>query len=206
MSNSSYRQLSEFSIEGQFLGFVGDDVGKMKYLELALVHPQDVVQQQNEAIASFTIGEVQIKVAKELRPYLNSSLVPGDQIQVSGVSKLKQSTGELKLKAYRITPVAVRLDRTMPAVAAFPSQQKIKILLCQKSGCLKRGSKELRQALEAAVRDRHLQERVIIERTSCLKCCSLGPNLVFMPGKQRYSRIQPNAIIDLLEKHLQISP
>lgn len=201
MGDSSYSQLSEFNFEGQFLGFVSDKVGKLKYLELALVHPQDVVQ-QHDAIASFTIGEVQIKISKELRRSLASTLVPGDKIQVAGVSKLKQSTGELKLKAYRITPIAVSSERTMSAAKALPSQPKVKILLCQKSGCLKRGGRELCQALEAIVRDRGLQERVTIERTSCLKCCSSGPNLVFMPGKTYYSRIRPNAIVDLLEKHL----
>lgn len=194
MGDSSNRQLSEFNLEGQFLGFMGNAVGKQKYLRLALA--------QREAIESFAAGELQIKIAKELRASLSSTLVPGDRIQVCGVRKLKQSTGKLKLKAYRITPVAVDSEQTRAAAKPLPSQPKAKILVCQKSGCVKRGAKKVCKALETAVCDRGLQEQVKIERTGCLKCCSSGPNLVLMPGKTYYKRIRPNAIASLLEKHL----
>lgn len=76
---------------------------------------------------------------------------------------------------------------------------KEKILVCQKSGCLQQGGEGLCQALEQALCDRGLQNRVTIERTGCLKRCSSGPNLVSLLGKQFYSHIQPDAIAALLE-------
>ncbi|MGH8002960.1 MAG: (2Fe-2S) ferredoxin domain-containing protein, partial [Brasilonema sp.] len=57
-----YLKLSDFNIEGQFLSFVGDTPGKFKYLQLAL-------ESEN----------IQIKIPKELRHFLNLSLVPGEQ-------------------------------------------------------------------------------------------------------------------------------
>lgn len=84
--------------------------------------------------------------------------------------------------------------------------RKEKILVCQRSGgCLNQGGEGLCQALEAALCDRGLQNRVTIERTGCLKRCSSGPNLVSLLGKKHYSGIQPDAIAALLETQLQFS-
>lgn len=178
MDNSKYHQISEFTIEGQFLGFVGDEIGKLKYLRMAI-----------------ETSEIQIKLKKESRTFLLRVLRPGEQIQVVGKKKLNRYTGQLQLKAYQVNQLMSDSESTKES----NGQAKAKILVCQKSGCLKRGGKKLYQSLEATLSDRGLQNQVKIERTGCLKRCSQAPNMVLMPGKTRLSGMHPEALATLLE-------
>ncbi len=174
-----YLTLSELNLEGQFLGFIGDKPGKSKYLQLAIPS-----------------GNVQIKLPKELRRPLGLSLVPGEPISVCGISKLNPHTGEIKFKAYRVTPVA-----TCP-IQDLPAQPEAKILVCQKSGCVKRGGKGFLSELEKTLSDRGLLDKVTIEQTGCQKRCSSAPNCVLQVGKKKYKKVRPEAIASLLETHL----
>ncbi|WP_373529911.1 (2Fe-2S) ferredoxin domain-containing protein [Nostoc sp.] len=174
-----YFTLSELNLEGQLLGFVGGEPGKYKYLQLAV-----------------PTGNVEIKLSKELRRSLSLSLVPGQQIRVYGHSKLDSHTSKIKIKAYRVIPIDGYPNQDLPP------QPKARIMVCQKSGCLKRGGKELLSELEKTLGDRNLLDKVTIEYTSCQKCCSSAPNWVLEIGNKKYKNISTNAIASLLESHL----
>ena len=206
--SDNYLTLSEFNIEGQFLGFISEITGKFKYLRLASAS-----------------GDVKIKIAKELRLPLSLSLEPGEQIRVVGVSKLDSHTNTIKLKAHRVTPIGFCLNQKMspqqqtlldPAtIANLPTVEsdrgetpvqkyspKAKIIVCQKSGCLKRGGRRLLSELEKILCDRGLQDQVIIECSrGCLKCCKSAPNYILQIGNKEYKNIHPEAIVSLLENH-----
>ena len=199
MGHSDYQQSWDFNFEGQFLGFWGHKPGKLKYLWLG-----------------FSDENVQIKLPKELRISLRLILQPGDRVRILVRGQLDRATGELKLKARRVISLPVKSDQSSeplasplpPILSQDPLQGKTasvrsgaKILVCQKSKCLKKGGKQMLQSLEKALRDRNLQEQVKIERTGCMKCCSSAPNFVIMPGKHRYRHIRPQSIPALLEKH-----
>ncbi|MDZ7961691.1 MAG: (2Fe-2S) ferredoxin domain-containing protein [Aulosira sp. DedQUE10] len=173
-----YRTLSELNLEGKFLGFVGDE-GKFKYLRL-----------------SIPAGNLQVKVPKELRGSLGLSLVPGEQIRVDGISQLNPHTGKIKFKAFRVKPTG-----NCP-IENLPLQTKAKIMVCQKSGCIKRGGKGLVSELEKTLCDRGLLDKVTIEHTGCQKRCSSAPNCVVRIGKKQYKKVHPEAIASLLENHL----
>jgi len=178
----NYKQASEFCIEGQFLGFISNEIGKVKYLRVAV-----------------ETSELQIKLSKESRTSLIWVLRPSDRIQVFGKKKLDKHTGQFKLKAYQVNKLTEDSEQTISQYQVLPPQPKAKLLVCQKSGCLKRGGKKLCQALEGALCDRGLQGQVKIERTGCLKRCSQAPNIVLMPGKTRLSGMKPDAIAALIE-------
>jgi (2Fe-2S) ferredoxin len=173
----------EFNFEGQFLGFVNHD-GKLKYLRLRVLSE-----------------EMEIKLSKAMRTTMGVALQPGESIQVMGVGKFDRQADQLKLKATQITPLAEGRP-IMAATASSPPSSasecknkpkikpKIKVLLCQKSGCLKKGGKGLCEALNRALCDRNLEQDVLIERTGCLKRCSAAPNLVIMPGNQHYTEVR----------------
>ncbi|BAY10390.1 (2Fe-2S) ferredoxin domain-containing protein [Calothrix sp. NIES-2098] len=173
-----YRTLSELNLEGKFLGFVGDE-GKFKYLRLAI-----------------PAGNLQVKVPKELRGSLGSTLVPGEHIRVDGISQLNPHTGKIKFKAFRVKATGV-----CPIENLSP-QTKAKIMVCQKSGCVKRGGKGLLSELEKTLCDRGLIDKVTIEHTGCQKRCSSAPNCVVRIGKKQYKKMHPEAIASLLENHL----
>lgn len=181
MSNSTQRL--EFNFEGQFLGFAGER-SKFKYLRLGIGSE-----------------EVEIKIPKELRAWVGLYCHPGATVQVSGMSKFNFYTHELKLKASQITPIT-QLE-TGDESAPIPNSQsliprsqkpKIKVLVCQKSGCLKKGGKGLCESLETTLRDRNLHHQVTIQKTGCMKRCSNAPNLVVMPGKHEFKKIRPEAL------------
>ncbi|MEH1842789.1 MAG: (2Fe-2S) ferredoxin domain-containing protein [Nostoc sp.] len=176
---NKYLTLSELNLEGQLLGFVGGEPGKYKYLQLAVPS-----------------GNVEIKLPKELRRLLSSSLVPGQQIRVCGHSKVDSRTSKIKIKAYRVTPIDACPKQDLPP------QPKARIMVCQKGGCLKRGGKGLLSELEKTLCDRGLLDKVNIEHTSCQKCCGSAPNCVLQLGNKKYKNIHPEAIASLLESHL----
>lgn len=205
MSKYLSEQISEFDLEGHFLGFVAEDSYKLKYLRL-----------------STETGDYSIKMPKELRSSLYRTLHPGDRIRVSGYRKFNLKKGTTKLKAFQITPAQTaskdvhtsshphsRTNSTIPfapvaaaseATSETVAQKKAHILVCQKSDCCKRGGRTLVRALQEGLSDRGLADQVSIKPTGCMKQCKAGPNLV-MPDKTRYSRVNPAEIPNLLEKH-----
>ncbi len=174
-----HKQISAFTLEGRFLGYVLEDGYKIKRLRLGTV-----------------TGEQSIKLTKQARASIGRILIPGDWIQVTGEQKLKES-GEIRLKAHAVQTISPRELKPEATVASKP---KASILVCQKSDCAKRGGKAICRALEQALDDRGLSEQVTIKPTGCMKNCKAGPNLV-MPGKCRYSQIQPEEIPALVDRH-----
>jgi (2Fe-2S) ferredoxin len=161
----------EFNFEGEFLGF-SDSGHKYKYLRLKVA-----------------TDELQIKVAKALRPFVKLSFRVGEKIRVSGVSKPSQKTHQLKLKALRIIPIEYAHVVLPEPQQSPPCQSKIKVRVCQKSKCLKRGGKSLCESMQAALKDWDLQDQITIEPTGCLGRCSSAPNLMIQPGKKLHSGI-----------------
>lgn len=190
------KQVSQFQLEGQFLGFEVEDGYKIKRLNLAT-----------------PTGDYSIKLSEASRATIGRVLHPGDRLQVMGERKLNLKTGDIKFKAVQITVIAAgsevsdsgRVTNPLPMVAPdTPNQRAGKqasILVCQKSDCWKRGGKAVCQALEQTISDRGLNEQVTVKTTGCMKQCKAGPNIVFMPNKTRYSRVDPAVVPALVDEH-----
>jgi len=186
-------ETTAFCLEARFLDFMIKDGYKLKGLLLATPD-----------------GECYVKLAKHLRVAFDWRLPRGTWLQVVGEKKYDRKTGEVKLKAERI--LAARIDTVTPRKedtenlsVSSPNETKPKtakstILVCQKSDCMKRGGKEVCQAIQAAMSDRGLEDQVTIKSTGCMKNCKAGPNVV-MPDKTRYSRIKATEIPALMDKH-----
>ena len=207
MSKVLAKQTTDFRLEGRFLGFATGDGYKLKYIRLVTES-----------------GEHQIKLSKELRSLLYQTLTPGVLIEVLGYQKLDWKRGTLKRKAYQVTltespvvsfahqpvlpailPVAPCVPPVTPSAGLPPTplacqKGKTNILVCQKC---KRGERAVIAALESELDDRGLAGEVTIKPTGCMKQCKAGPNVV-MPDKTRYSRVSPDDVPELLEKHLPI--
>jgi len=211
---TSYKQVSEFSLEGEILSLIIEDGYKLKYLRICSDHGIEFL----------------VKLCKELRESLSSVLIPGLRVQVAGEKQLNSKNGKLKLKAYSLklsgsnvpapeqleltnAPVGIvtferAIDNnsisspaTAPQTPTAPAKTQAKILVCQKSDCQKRGGAAVCKALENALNSRGLAGEVTVQGTGCLKQCKAGPNIVVMPDKTRYSRIKPAEISAILDKH-----
>lgn len=192
MSNCK-QEYTQFNAVGQLLDFIIKDGSKIKYLRL-----------------NVSEREYWIKLPKELRQELDPAIVPGCWLEVNGLSKLCAKTGKLKLKAEEVRPSSpLPVPNTCLAVHQPETTTSRKpvasILVCQKSDCWKRGGKAMCQAIEACLRDNGLEDKVQVKLTGCLKRCSKGPNMVILPDKANYTRVKPQEIPVLLEKHFAVS-
>jgi (2Fe-2S) ferredoxin len=193
--NSDNYSRAEFNFEGQFLGFVSHD-GKLKYIRLGVLSE-----------------EMLIKLPKAMRNAERLLLQPGESIRVTGIGKFDRHAHEPKLKATQIIPLTDRCTQIVPETPSTPVSSvtdeskikpKIKVLVCQKSGCLKKGGKGLCEALAEILRDRNLEQYVTIQRTGCVKRCSAAPNLVIMPGNQRYKEVSHKTLPQIVDAIAQI--
>ena len=195
MGKSHCKETSEFCLEGRFLDFVIKDGYKLKGLLLATSE-----------------GERYIKLAKHLRAAFDLRLPAGTWLQVVGERKYDTKTGEVKLKAERVMAARAEVETVQdvfPVTTDKPEEKSpVKgksakgntILVCQKSSCMKRGGKQLCQALAASISERGLEDQVTIKGTGCMKKCKAGPNLI-MPDKTRYTKIQAEQVSTLMDNH-----
>lgn len=175
MSKTSKSHTRSFILEGEFLGFILQK-DQPKYLQMITAQ-----------------GELNLKLSKKTRKNLSVQLKPHQVIRVLGTSKFKGKQGKVDLKVVEINPIT---ETTLPILSPLP--KKVKLLLCQKSGCQKKGSEKQRQAIESNLEARGLSQSVTIQETGCLGKCSMAPNIILMPGKKRLSGMKPDAIADLL--------
>jgi NADH:ubiquinone oxidoreductase subunit E len=207
----SNKIISEFQLEGRFLGFILKSGYKPKMMRLETGS-----------------GEYWIKVPKSLRnelvrAELYNQLKPGDRIHTTGESILSLKNGTIKLIADQVQLPNHRYSTeraterqpvtptpTMPVEgvsvngtrgAACSQKKKCSILVCQKSDCRKRGGEEIAIALEEQLEELGLSDQVKIKKTGCMSRCKQAPNVVVMPDKTRYSRLNPEEIPQLIEKH-----
>ncbi|MBF2065226.1 MAG: (2Fe-2S) ferredoxin domain-containing protein [Calothrix sp. C42_A2020_038] len=203
---NNYLKLSEFDLEGEFIGFFDSHAQKFKYLQFALT--------KCNAITALTTGNLKIKLPKELRKALSLSLTPGAHIRVIGYSKLHARTGKIKLKAYDVIPLHVCPINKSPQINLNKNQsecsKKARILVCQGSGCRKRGAKQLLLKIEKTLSKTKLSQEQIckvrnqvkIQSTNCLKKCSKAPNCIVKLGRKQYNTVKPTDIVSLIEEHL----
>jgi (2Fe-2S) ferredoxin len=173
-----------FQLEGELIKFIGN-------------------KKETKAL-KILVGDraIKIKLAKESRPQIQSDCVKGDRLQIFGIQKLKEGGDKIKFKAYQIE----RLSCSLKCPESTPKCAKIapvngKILLCHKSGCAKHGGKEIYRALEEGLEKLGLKESIKIQTTGCQKRCSQAPNLIMMPSKQKYGRVYPKKINNILREH-----
>jgi (2Fe-2S) ferredoxin len=186
MSYAKYKQVSEFVLEGQIIDWMFKDDATPKRVRLATDR-----------------GEYILKLAKTLRREI-PPLRMKDWVRVIGTQTLDFKKGKRKLTVEQLIPqtretianTGVSSNRVKPE--AIPQG---KILVCNKSDCCKRGGKQVFEALEKALDDRGLGDRIQLQKTGCLKECKAGPNIVVLPDKTRHSRIRPQDVPTLVDRH-----
>jgi (2Fe-2S) ferredoxin len=72
-----------------------------------------------------------------------------------------------------------------------------------KGSCGEKGSDELYDAIRDLVRERGLDERVMVNRTYCLKHCSRGPSVTIQPDNVWYAEVKPGDLEEICRSHLE---
>ncbi|MDF0555530.1 (2Fe-2S) ferredoxin domain-containing protein [Kamptonema sp. UHCC 0994] len=225
----SRKEVSAFSLEGQIVGSILEDGYKLVYLRIAAPSGEEYVVKISKELRSpltpimyrgLTVrvvgekklnldsGKIKLK-AYSITPLAGGNLPAEERHSFNDIS-VKREASALPLSCSGQSPILPcqggdsSSEKTATATANCP-QAKAKILVCQKSDCQKRGGRAVCQALENALSDRGLKDQVTIQGTGCLKQCKAGPNIVLMPDKTRYSRIEPAEIPAIIEKHFAVN-
>ncbi len=76
------------------------------------------------------------------------------------------------------------------------------LLICAGTGCVASGSLQVKDALEAEIRKRGLENEVFVTTTGCNGFCAAGPLLVAYPDGVFYQRLSPADVPFLVEEYL----
>ena len=174
--------VSEFNIVGRLEDVVVNSKGCVKYLYLST--PE---------------ADYSMVVVKEQKNVLNKYLKPGCHLKVTGMRKYKLHQEKIEYKVYRIELLPQQAITNTISTNAKP---KAKVLICQSSTCWQKGGKAAYETLQTELQAKGITNEVEIITTGCLKQCKQAPNLVIMPGKNRYSRVQPKQLSQLIVKYL----
>ncbi len=176
--------VSEFTIVGRLEDYVVSSKARIKYLQL-----------------STEAEEYSIKVAKEQNnvPVLSQHLKPGCWLKVKGMRKYELHKDRVNYTAYKIELLREAISEQLTAPNKIsPTNPKAKILFCQDSTCRKKGGKAACDLLKTELRSHGIADQVEIKPTGCLKQCKTAPNLIVMPGRIPYSRVQPQQVSQLM--------
>jgi (2Fe-2S) ferredoxin len=77
------------------------------------------------------------------------------------------------------------------------------VLVCGGGDCRKRGSKEVRKALKAELRERGRVRDVRIDCVECLGLCKHGPNAVVYPDGIWYLGLNDEDVPEVVGRHLE---
>ncbi|ESA32721.1 nadh:ubiquinone oxidoreductase 24 kd subunit [Leptolyngbya sp. Heron Island J] len=178
-----------FCLEGRFEGFMAGGKSPFKYLSLRSTSDEQHV----------------IKLPKSVRLMLFRYLQTGDWVRVVGEESIDKETGEPKLKAQEVVRVKPLEVVTTPpqSVSSQAKRKPPKILICQKSTCRKRGAAQVCREVEATLASCGLTDAVEVKLTGCMDKCKAGPNMVVMPDKQRYTKVKPGQVSELIAQHFQ---
>lgn len=219
----SKKQVSALNLEGRFLGFIIHKGEKKKRFGLATAQGEHCIKlalskKKRAALESFLSPGDWVRVYGEKKLDKKTGKI---QLKAHQIVPVSVATGATVTQTVTRQPAACSIPAGITTLQAPPcaaastcihalteaetpaleSQKKASILVCQKSDCRKRGGKEICEALEEHLREKGLEEHVTIKSTGCMKRCKAGPNVIVMPDKTRYSKIEPEEIPQLIAKH-----
>ncbi len=76
------------------------------------------------------------------------------------------------------------------------------ILVCGGTGCSASRSHEITKNLQAALKDKGLEEQVQVILTGCFGFCEKGPIVKVMPDNTFYTEVKPEDALEIVEEHI----
>jgi len=188
---------SSFCVVGQFMGY------QLKSHKIHRIHLQCDTEEYRLKLSNGARDDL-------LRAALAGDLQIGDWMQVSGLREMDQE-GKSKLTAHAVSRCkkkqlkklkkAKQAEKSQKrSAAADVSQKPMKVLVCQKSSCCKRGGKAVMKQLKKVVDQPPFEGQVAVKGTGCMGQCSKGP--VVVVDKTRYREVKVSKVKRMVEKHL----
>ncbi len=172
---------SEFQIQAQLREFILKQNHQIKAIK--------VISNQQEYI---------IKLSQKIEKSFVKKIKIGSHLRIKGTKKVSHKNNQVKLKAQNIELIK---DKDDEKISTITPKKSGTILICNKSKCWKNGGQAICHLLTENLRQHGLENSVNIKTTGCIKRCKQGPNLVFMPQKTHYEKVQPQQIPSLLTQN-----
>jgi NADH:ubiquinone oxidoreductase subunit F (NADH-binding)/(2Fe-2S) ferredoxin/NAD-dependent dihydropyrimidine dehydrogenase PreA subunit len=79
---------------------------------------------------------------------------------------------------------------------------RMHILVCAGAGCISSGCQAVSDALKKALKEKNLQNEVMVLETGCMGACELGPIAVIYPEGVFYKKLKPENMFEIVEEHV----
>ncbi len=76
------------------------------------------------------------------------------------------------------------------------------ILVCGGTGCHSNNSGKIREAFEQQIKEKNLQDDVLVVGTGCFGLCAVGPIIIIYPEGAFYSCITVDDVPEIIEEHI----
>ena len=83
-------------------------------------------------------------------------------------------------------------------------ENKIKILICQGTGCVSGGSEQLYELLKINIEEKYHDKNIQLKRTGCHGFCQQGPLIVIEPEGIFYTKVKQEDVEDILESTMGV--
>ncbi|MGK7891155.1 MAG: ferredoxin [Leptolyngbyaceae cyanobacterium] len=209
-----------FCLEGQFLGFAPGKKSPFKYLQVMTTDgivpiklrkslqlmlfrylvPGDWVRAVGQQKWDDEQDGMRLKADEVVR--IATPTVADGETTVSD-----PDSAFIQIHDEALAPTTAKEDSSgqSPKKAAKAKAKPVKILICQKSSCRKRGAGVITDRVERSLQEMGLSGKVTVKYTGCMDRCKAGPNVVFMPDKAKYTRVKPNMVPDLMQQHCGVT-
>ena len=117
------------------------------------------------------------------------------------ISKKKAKKAKARANVALTDAALATPPRTKPA--AKVRDHDAHVLVCSGGDCNKRGSKDVRRALKAQLRERAMAGDVRVDSVDCLGFCKHGPNAIVYPGGTWYLGLIESDAPEIVERHLK---
>ena len=184
------------------------------------------VLKKNGKVKSFELktpkGNFYFKIPHKLHKRSDCRLYPNVKLEVKGKVDIFPKKSKIRFKLEQINVISTEpspppfdlgffnstapensttLENSPVSERVTNSDIKGKILLCKKSSCWKRGGKEIYEKITEELRGQGLDDSVSVKKTGCMGRCKSAPNLVVLPGKNRYKCFNEEKINALIDTH-----
>ncbi|MEM1369782.1 MAG: (2Fe-2S) ferredoxin domain-containing protein [Cyanobacteria bacterium P01_H01_bin.15] len=196
IANAQFQRPTGVVLKGQFTEVLRSPKGKIKGLQLRT--------------ATDTYA---IKLPKYLRPMLVRELTLLDFVEVwaypdeekwrgINVAPLPEREASALRAAWEVAGIAPAIapdsDHASPANAPLPP---LRVQVCRKGKCAKRGGQEIIRALETAIAADPQLRNVSVVGVGCMKACKKGPNIKLSNSSKVIGGVTPSDALTIIQRH-----
>lgn len=201
----NYLHLSTFTIEGDYLGITKKHLHLISNGERIFVKLPKQIRESFDCTTNFMTrihlsGAIHFHVRRgRMKMHIDCAIPlttePTTEINFS------QTANSPTVCQNRSVPLNLRSNHLSQQGCQSQTQDLLngkivdaKIMICQKSGCRKRGGKKLLSQLQQTLQKEGLHDQVKIQTTGCQKQCDNAPSCILKVGKKKYRQVNPDKL------------